>query len=978
MLSLRLADAWLVCVVGFALGCQQAARPVANASERDSNALAAAPVDVFDDDAWSPGSEPAAPTKAGCAADSARAKSAWEAFRKRYPLHVQTVALSPAFASGCRALIVAEPPPGTTREDLEAIDPTVLGGGSVETQPIGADGWVKDAVFVLPPLAKSQERSLISKLHLRLFGTTYKADAEWLDDSGAALQGPDLQVRPNELLSWVVESTATFTPIEGGPPLTGRALLDRPTSGVFTKSDDGLVVWALPRSGSFDEQRAPGREFFVDSDLIVGALGSDQTVLIVGRRRMVSETRLRPLRFETVKLLTETRAAELLQSYERLSVVAGFLDATNEWAPILLSPELIDTEYGSLLNITDQILKGWSTAGDTKYERFDYGPPSSWIFKRSVYQQIGGSVLTFNWNTKGAGALVRVDGVDVFSLRRTGALNVTYLPESYAGAGNSTGISGMTPAQLAAVGRAQSFASQAQNAFASANDPNLIRVVQYNAFYQIFRSLRYGSGPANEDASAPRRVHQAMTQRIAPLAGRLLERLARASHAEIQAAAQRYLDDGVAAMKAKGMSDEDIASTNRIIGMMMTASIMSIQMELASLTPRDMELLAWMLSGGRTWTASAQLDALQRRIDTQKFPIQNLLTGAAMRASYSAAFVPKPGSWIHTPSVVVSWCSGESLGLSGGHNLDSAVARTSVRRADLNRVSLVPTGVDIAAPPVPPRRPKVALALSEPSAPSGLRPSAVAAGTAPPPRGAAGWQQSHEVVSANDVGQGIAIERRNGTYLVKFGEERRAVEASSMVDVADALHRYRPEGAGTVAVELRGFNADEARVFSASMELRGNARFASSVKENAAIRARKLDFSRAEVFEPVIRKLGGLDAEVAVAMRVPTAGNQTFWYRVKVLLKNATPARIRDAVTALRSAVSKIVLRVRGEAAVVDVAKQIRIELEALLPSTIPNTPGTPSAPPAVEIKLRDEAFDVIIVRRASGNGNGGSRSIPI
>jgi hypothetical protein len=161
------------------------------------------------------------------------------------------------------------------------------------------------------------------------------------------------------------------------------------------------------------------------------------------------------------------------------------------------------------------------------------------------------------------------------------------------------------------------------------------------------------------------------------------------------------------------------------------------------------------------------------------------------------------------------------------------------------------------------------------------------------------------------------------------------------------------------------------------MELRGNGRFAATVKENVALRQRKLDFSRAEVFEPVVRKMGA-DAEVAVAMRVPTQGKQPFWYRVKVVVKNATPARIREAVSALRSAVSKIMRRVRGEAPAVDVAKQIRIELEGLLPSTIPAGPGTPATAPAVEIKLRDEASDVIIVRRPSETGNGRISSIPV
>lgn len=69
---------------------------------------------------------------------------------------------------------------------------------------------------------------------------------------------------------------------------------------------------------------------------------------------------------------------------------------TKDWAPIFLSPQLVDTEYGSLLNITDQLLKSWSNLGLTRYEGFVYAEPSSWPFAKPLPNELETQEVTYN------------------------------------------------------------------------------------------------------------------------------------------------------------------------------------------------------------------------------------------------------------------------------------------------------------------------------------------------------------------------------------------------------------------------------------------------------------------------------------------------------------------------------------------------------------------------------------------------------
>ena len=84
----------------------------------------------------------------------------WREFRQSHPFHLQGVAVSPPRPDGSRVVIVAEPPPHMTRQKLSAL---LSPAQSIDFphHPIGYDGWVSDAVAVIPPRERARVDELV-------------------------------------------------------------------------------------------------------------------------------------------------------------------------------------------------------------------------------------------------------------------------------------------------------------------------------------------------------------------------------------------------------------------------------------------------------------------------------------------------------------------------------------------------------------------------------------------------------------------------------------------------------------------------------------------------------------------------------------------------------------------------------------------------------------------------------------------------
>jgi hypothetical protein len=651
-------------------------------------------------------------------------ENTWKDFRTDYPYHIQCVALSKPDGAGNRVLIVAEPPPHVTLRSLRALNPEVLQNPSVEYQRIGYDGWVADVVFVLPAISRDTLRTTLDQLNHYLYGTTYKANVLALPTrpSAGGKRRLDLKVPAGELGEWILgdlahppasRSTANiqglvlfafvlvwalrrivrsgrtarnlamfgiscvtlvflwfagptsrdhkmlnFRSVLGGDKYTGRAILETNRSRVFFSETPGIVLWSFARQHPLDGYRIEAREFALDSDILIGAVASQTQLIILGRERTQPVDVLPPLRTETIMQLASANTDELAQSYERTEILAGKCDDKHDWAPIYLSKDLIDTEYGSLLNITDQILKSWSMHGLVRYVNFKYPDPEKFPFSTDLMSLSKTDQVTFNWNTKGVGYTTKNAAYEVFALHRTGALPVDYLS-----ADNS---------------ELQKAEEDGYNYFASLSDPNLARVVQYAALYQIFRRFNVttsksslSSGAASESAP-PNAFREPLSRIVAKLSLLTDEDINR-----IRSAASAAGGDSSGILTKITDTMDMLRKGIRELEQTGGAEALTKLVDAMS-APRDsMKRFLTLPSSEQTDTDKLILTLVQfAQKNSQVLQLIARINLANVRNAYVLEMTRRTPTWIRTPTIVLSWPEGKEQGdLVGGHNLDARITQ---------------------------------------------------------------------------------------------------------------------------------------------------------------------------------------------------------------------------------------------------------------------------------------------------------------
>jgi hypothetical protein len=600
----------------------------------------------------------------------------WRGYRQAFPFHSQVIALSEPASDGSRTLIISEPPPHVTLGDiLIGIGTDLLLNHRIMKQRVGYDGWVKDVAIAIKG-NDNAVRAMLSRLNQQLFLTSYKSYTLKLPVRiSTRTLDLNLTVTPEELNQWVIKEAEQFFPVEGGSAETFSSLSRQTTAGVYISHKRGLIGWWIPKKRNMYECRASARQFALDSDLIVGALANQSGVFIVAREREIPVDVLPPLRFETLALLADVQEGQrgaLAQSYQRNHDFAGRVPEGKDWAPILLSPQLRDTEYGSLLNITDQLLKGWSNGGETKYENFPYPIPAKYPFPKPLPIELGiassNGSLTYNWNTKGVGFTVDYGPLTLLALNRTGALPVSYIPE---GARLTASV---TVAE-----------DTGYNYFSGIGDPNLARVVQYAALYQIFSAFDVAQSdkPIPSD-SYPDQLLESMT-------AELRNSLKQASDAEIQTIAENLepslrleLDESISISMKKYLEDTEKELHRELLAKNYppntkdyTDKFNSVMADVKKKAEEQVrqnlvneikeQLLAVKIDHPVTDASdrAQRRDAMSRYADYKQMPKR-----------YAAAIDQRVQGWIHTPVVVVSW--NNANGGVGGHNLDARVSRIKV------------------------------------------------------------------------------------------------------------------------------------------------------------------------------------------------------------------------------------------------------------------------------------------------------------
>lgn len=407
-------------------------------------------------------------------------ENVWKEFREKNPYNIQIEGLK-RYDDNSYVAILSEPSENVSEKDLVDFFDSYNCSFSTLKKKIGYDGWLRDAVVSFNDLDENDIPDFSKKLSKLLYGTEYKAALMDLDviPEHTAFSSFNLnyQVTEEELRKWFIEDDEQLVNADDSTEIiTLRQSLASSGMQMLLSKEAGFVVWVMDIGNqSSDEFKVVARKFSLDSDLILGAISNDSRVAIIGRERCVPLYELPPMRVETLCLLASAEDDELAQSYERTSLYAGKLKGGKDYAPIYLSPQLWHTEYGSTLNVTDQMLKSWSENGMIDYIDFDYPKPTAWAFNEGAMRDLGVSTLTYNWNTDGVGYIVEDEQYSIYAVNRTGSLPVSYIP------GDTEGVGASDP-----VYRAE---ETAYDFFSNLSSPELVKVVQYAAMYQIFHNI---------------------------------------------------------------------------------------------------------------------------------------------------------------------------------------------------------------------------------------------------------------------------------------------------------------------------------------------------------------------------------------------------------------------------------------------------------------------------------------------------------
>lgn len=576
-------------------------------------------------------------------------KDYWSEFRQQYPFHFQELLISNSDTSGQRSLIISEPPPGFLPSNAEQILKdcfgSVYGGFKTKQHPLGFNGWVRDYVVTLTsPTGETQEEinrqvdDGIAALSYSLYGTTYKAHALQLPLKQSQKfdeAPPSLSISLGELKTWLTDSNRAFISVDTNQPTTLKGILDSKFTGVFLSQKPGLALLVLHRSEDLAKYKVDLRKFALDSDLILGSIvqKNDDALVIVGQERQTSLSAMPPLRAETIVNLAATTNQELYQSINGQGSIplTGTIHEGEfkgkDWNLASLSENLIDTEFGSLLDITDELLKNWSEAGNLETVRLPYPKPSVFPFRgKSLWEQVGGGYLVYNWNTKGLGAVYNFGSHEVFAVTRTGSLPVSYIPEAI----NS---------DVETKNTLTKFEDEGYDYFSGQRNVHLSQVVSYTTLYQIFRAFPFKNVTWKKQVTSDNYIR-----------------------VENELFFQTLL-----ALKQIKIDDFKVKNTLKNLGYENDSDLANILQYIRSLDANELEVFAKSLS--RDYVTKfdritiRKLNGFLGDIIGKNKALENLVSVS----NY------EPNSNIKTPTTVVSRYIGKNI--IGGHNLDSTITK---------------------------------------------------------------------------------------------------------------------------------------------------------------------------------------------------------------------------------------------------------------------------------------------------------------
>lgn len=629
-----------------------------------------------------------AATGSASSTETCNTESGWKRVRASYPMNAQVLASCRDQTTGQTIIVLTEPPSHITRDKADPIVRALFASPIVSVErrrhQLGFDGWAEDLVIAVDTRTPQSQGTLSDDLALLAtlaFGSAYKAEVENIDD----LQPPSIWQAPSainvskeEISTWLLGAEAQLlTPVGGDDhaPLVER--IARNETGTYYSASPGLVVAIMPggSAGQLNDHIEALRHFVIDSDSFIGAINFGNRVALIGRERTTTLANSPPLRLETILLLASERSAQLAQSYERRRVFAGKLPRGTEdlagwdWAPILLSDSLVDTEFGSLLNFTDNMLKSWSEAGLVDYKGFPHSKPVTFPFGQKTVRDFisedqGLSGVTYNWNTAGVGLISR-SSHDIFVVSNTGSLPVSYFPEG------SDQKEDSKKRLVEAEDKAYAY-------FRSLRNPSLARAVQYAGLYQAFQAFDVRARRPDEPAPPASLIHNVeniLSLHVNSALNHLME-TGSPLNRELVAGYIDFINSKQQGSEKKAVSDNDI----KVMGEFLRRSIARVISDLdAEYSQQWRELLSKLLSRGHLDSSNIKSE-LSFIYDKLEF-----ISDVGIPISYNSNVVRRevvartdhsPHGWIKTPSIVVSK-HGDAR-LVGGHNIGGRATRVEI------------------------------------------------------------------------------------------------------------------------------------------------------------------------------------------------------------------------------------------------------------------------------------------------------------
>ena len=613
----------------------------------------------------------------------AQQDSLYSLFRKKFRFHYQGIGTA-SFPDSSRLLLIAEPPPYFEADSL----PALFRGFNIRVERkkhrLGYDGHITDLIVTVENATEQNLQNRIRRLSELLYFSDYKCPVIPLQKLGNRRHFTrnqlDYRINLEEINSWFLSEPERFMTLgDTARTYTLQELLTARKYGVFFSVEPGFVVWTLPKHCDLSENRQDIRPFTLDADLILAAISDSSSLAIIGREREAALEELPPLQVETILLLASIRDKELSQSLDVNDLMAGKMGNGKDWCPTYLSRELENTELGSLLTMTDIILKDWSESGTIQEHYYRYPHPSYYPFPQPLFEWLGVPQLVYNWNTEDVMYAIDTEGKTLYALNRTGALPVSYF---------------LSPDRATSAG--SRYERKAWQYFATCGNTDLARVVQYTALYQLFidNDIRYGDSLRNHFPTQKPYL-------LADEVRRLLAQIDTLSDPYI-----RFITDSVTRWQFEGFHrsriDREIAAADAKYGMehseaekeeirqqvlkeqqsAMYRQFKSIQQLLASLSEEGRTRLVRFLAyprGSRIRTAEQyrtyrQAESVKELL--HNFGKNNLpLIGtelSAVRDRYCARLAGNAAPYLKTPSCVVTY---HDFYTTGGHNLSSRIHR---------------------------------------------------------------------------------------------------------------------------------------------------------------------------------------------------------------------------------------------------------------------------------------------------------------